>query len=67
MSYREWNNLPNTKQYTITAMNGWILVMNNDGTVTLKHGGNASPAATTSATSMTINPDPGAGDVPPGK
>lgn len=66
MAHREWNNLPGNTQYTITAMNGWALTLNGDGTVTLKHGG--GQAAVSAATSMTISPDPGTGDaVPPGK
>lgn len=66
MAHREWNNLPGNTQYTITAMNGWALSLNNDGTVTLKHGGGHASAS--ASTSMTISPDPGSGDpVPPGK
>lgn len=65
MPGREWNNLPTNTQYTIRAMNGWALTLNSDGTVTLKHGG--SQAAASAATSMTIDPDPGGGTVPPGK
>ena len=61
MSKREWNNLPGNTQYTITAMDGWTLTANSDGTVTLKHGGGGHSAATSAATSMTINPDPGSG------
>ena len=65
MAAREWNDLPQNTHYTITAMNGWTLTKNNDGTVTLKHGGNQ--ATVSAATSMTIDPDPGAGTTPPGK
>lgn len=68
MAHREWNNLNTANSYTISAGNGWTLVMNSDGTVTLRHGGGASAKAAALTTDMTINPDPGDGQrVPPSK
>ena len=67
MGYREWNDLPGTKTYTISAKNGWAMTLNPDGTITMRHGGGASSQAAAN-TSMTIDPDPGTGTpVPPGK
>ena len=67
MAHREWNNLPGNTQYTIAAKNGWTMSLNADGTVTLKHG-NGNVASDGTSTSLTISPDPGAGDpVPPSK
>ena len=61
MSKREWDNLPGNTQFTITAMNGWTLVSNSDGTVTLKHGGGGHAATASASTSLIIEPDPGTG------
>lgn len=65
MSCRCWNHLDPKLSYTIRAENGWALTLNGDGTATLKHGG--GQAAASAATSLTIDPDPGSGTVPPGK
>lgn len=65
MSCRCWNHLDPKVVYTIRAANGWMLSMNGDGTVAMTYKGSQDGGPHDK--DMDIDPDPGNGEVPPGK